>query len=186
MSGLIDLFSFDKWRSMIADFDAKRIRFTNELATLKSQPAASAALEGERQALIKKATLLQKEIDFLFNSLRTARDWLKQASGFFNSTPSSGLQGLGIAPLALGISLTAAAVIVASITSWLNNVAAYSAKNKQALTLLKAGATPEQINKALQNQSGSNSAKVFGFDIRWLLAIGGLFLIGPWVLRKLK
>jgi len=185
MAEFLDVFNMDKWRTLLADFDAKRVQFVNELASLKTQKAANATLEKERQALISKAGPLQSQIDFLYNSLRTVRDWLKQIGGAFFSSGSN-LGGLGIAPIALGISLTAAAVIVAAITDWLKNAAAYNAKNRQAMILLKAGASPDEINKALQNTPGTNSAKVFGFDIRWVLAIGGLFLVGPWVLRKLK
>lgn len=186
MAEMLDVFSVDKWRALIHEFDAKRVQFINELASLKAQKAASAQLEKERQALLSKAGPLQGRIDFLYNSLRTARDWLKQIGGLLGATPEQGLSGLGIAPIALGVSLAAAAVIVASIADWLKQTAAYNAKNKQALILLKAGATPDEINKALQNQPGTNSAKVFGFDVRWVLAIGAVFLIGPLVIKKLK
>ena len=186
MADFLDVFNMDKWRALLADFDAKRVQFVNELASLKTQKAANASLEQERQTLIAKAVPLQSQIDFLYNSLRTVRDWLKQIGGFFGTSSAQELNGLGIAPIALGISLAAAAVIVASIADWLKQNAAYNAKNKQALILLKAGASPDEINKALQNTPGTNSAKVFGFDIRWILAVGGLFLIGPWVLKKLK
>jgi len=182
----LDTFSAEKWRGLIRDFDAKRVQFVNELKALQVAKGANATLEKERQALVAKASPINNQITMLYNALKTVRDWLSRLGGFFGTDQGGQMNGLGLAPIAIGISLAAAAVIVASITEWLKNVAAFNAKNRQAMILLKAGASPDEISKALQNQPGTNSAKVFGFDVRWLLAIGAVFLIGPLVIKKLK
>lgn len=182
----LDALSADKWRALIRDFDAKRVQFVNELKALQVAKGANPTLEKERAALLTKAGTLQKQIDGLYNVLKTARDWLARLGGFFGAGQGGQMGSLGLAPVAIGVSLAAAAVIVASITDWLKNAAAFNAKNRQALLLLKAGATPEEINKALQGQPGTASSKIFGFDVRWILAIGAVFMVAPLVIKRLK
>lgn len=179
---ILDVFSADKWRALIADFDAKRVQFVNELNSLSGVKAASAALESERQALLKKANPINSQINTLYGALKSVRDWLAAIGGIFGAKQ---LNGLGIAPIAIGISLGAAALIVNAITTWLRDVAAFKSKNASVAALLKAGASADDITKVL-SAGGQSSAKLFGFDVRWVLAIGALFIAGPYVVRGLE
>lgn len=179
---MLDFLNADKWRALIADFDAKRVQFVSELSAIGKIKPANAALKAEYDALLKRAGPINTQINTLYNALKSARDWLASIGGIFGR---SNLSGLGIAPLAIGISLGAAALIVNSITSWLRDANAFKAKNQQIEALLKAGANADQIAKVISSGPGS-SAKLFGFDVRWVLAIGALFIAGPYVVRGLE
>lgn len=177
---VLSLFDVEKWRGLIRDFDVKRIAFVNEIASLRNVRGANAALESERQALLAKASPIQAQVNGLYSTLKTVREWLDKI-GF--SLGEAQAQQMGLAPIAIGISVGAAALIVNSITNWLRDAAAFAAKNRQIDALVKAGGTPEQVARAISSGSGQSSAKLFGFDVRWVLAIGALFIAGPYVIK---
>lgn len=159
----------DKWRDLISDFDRKRIAFAENLEALNNVKGKTFALEDERKQLIKEALPIQKKIDDLMNALTPIREFLQGIGRFFGLGETPTLNDLGIAPIVLGIGIAGAAVIVNSITSWLSRVQTFSQKNMLAQTLAEQGATPQEIIKAVGGNG--TSAKLFGFDVRWIMAI---------------
>ena len=159
----------DQWRDLISDFDRQRIAFFENLEALKNVKGQNAALENERKKLIEDAGPIEKNISRLINSLKPIRDFFQGVGRFFGLGETGALNGLGIAPIVLGIGIGGAALIVNSITSWLSRVQTFSQKNKLAETLAQQGASPQEIMKAVGGDA--SSAKLFGFDVRWIIAI---------------
>lgn len=177
---LFNPFDLEKWRSLISDFDKKREAFFDNLNALQRMKGATPQLEQERQKLVKDAAPIQKNIERLMSAVQGLRGLLKGIG------INIGEQQMNAIPfIAIGISLGAAAVIVASITNWLTKTAQFAERNKLAETLAEAGATPAEIIDAVK-VPGQSSAKVLGFDVRWLLAIGAMVIIGPTVWREIE
>lgn len=172
----------DKWRELVKEFDAKRQAFFAELNALRSMRGATPDLERRRTQLIAQAGPVNAGIDTLMNAMASIRNALASVGRFFGfGNASETTNQLGFAPLLIGIGLAAAAAIVASITAWLTKTAQFKAENEKAKLLVEAGATPAQLLKV---KSGAvSSAKLFGFDVRWLLALGALALIGPYAVK---
>ena len=180
-------FNADKWRDLVNDFDRKREAFFDNLSALQQTKGATPELERERNKLIASAAPIQKNIDRLMNSLQGVRGFLKGIGRTTGLGDDLTLNDLGFVPIPLVIGLGAAAVIVSSITSWLKQAQAFAQRNEYAKTLADAGATPSEIIQATsQKPPGQSSAKIFGFDVRWLLALGGIVIIAPYALRMLE
>ena len=176
----------NKWRNLLDDFDFKRRQFFENLAVLKRQRGVTPELEDERKRLLNQSISIEKDINLLMSTANTVRGLISNLGKTFGlGNTQDTLQGLGLAPVVLVVGIGGAAVIVKSITDWLTKTSAYAARNEQARILAEAGATPDQIIDADKRYKQS-SAKIFGFDVRWLLAIGALVLAGPFVINKLQ
>ena len=189
MAEMFNPLDANRWRDLIADFDRKRVAFFDNLAALSKMRGATPELEQERRSLVKSADPIKKNIERLQASLEGVRGFLKGVGRFFNmgETPGQTMGHLGVAPIVLGIGIAGAAVIVKSITDWLTKTAAFAKRNEFAAQLADAGASPQEIIEATKGGIPSqSSAKIFGFDVRWLLAIGGLVVIAPFVLKQLE
>ena len=185
MTGFFDIFNIDGWRNLVKDFDVKHKSFVDNLNRLKTAKGATPELEARRQSLISEANPIAQNISRLRSSLQTVRSLLANTAGFFNFGSNQPMGDLGFPPVIIGIGLAAAAAIVSSITNWLTKTAKFAADNNRAQLILDAGGDADQVAKAGSLTPGS-SAKIFGFDIRWLLAVGGLVIVGPFILKKLR
>lgn len=180
----------DKWRGLIADFDRKREDFFATLADLGSRRGATPALEAERQSILKKADPIKASIAKFMETANAVRGWLQQAGKWFGlGSPAQTVGGLGLAPILIGVGIGAAVLIVNQITDWLKIAAQWNAKAKIAAQVASAGGSAKDIEGALAAGAVKEQPKIFGLEsggLKWLVAIAGLVIAGPFIMRKLQ
>jgi hypothetical protein len=180
---LFNPLDLDKWRGLIADFDKKRVEFFNRLNALKNDRGATPELEAMRRNLINQAGPVESKIAGFMETANKVRDWIR------NFTPNLGATDnhLGFAPILIGVGIGGAALIVKSITDWLTKTNPYFAAQSAAKEVRKAGGSATQVQEAAASiVDKTSSAKFFGFDVRWLLAIGAMFVVAPFVIKEVQ
>jgi hypothetical protein len=179
-------FDAEKWRGVIADFDAKRRDFYATVTRLQ-QPAPTPALEARRQQLLSRATGLDREMNTVMNGLRVVRDALRNLGQFFGlGAMGQPLNGLGAAPILVGMGIAAVVAVIALVTSWLKDAGRYES-DRLAEQLRLAGASQEEITAALQNVK--TQPKLFGMDmgaLKWVAIIAGIAIAGPFVVKEIQ
>jgi len=190
MSGVLDIFNADKWRDAIRDFDAKRVKFLNEVASLTNARGATPALENERRKLLSDASPINAQIETLHKSLSGVRDALwRFGSAFGLGDARDTMAGLGVAPLIVGATLAGVAFVVNAISKWLEASANWAGKNRLAETLAKSGADADAIAKAVNQATTKEQPELFGFKVgglKWIAIIAGIVIAGPYFIKGLE
>lgn len=166
----------NKWKSLLAEFDRKRIEFANAVQRLRTQSGADPALEQRRAALLSKAGAIQGQIDLLMKTATSIRDWLKgfgiSLGGQFGAFPI----------IALGVGLAGAAAIIAGINGFLGLFLAWDNDNKRR----KAGWSEDEIVAA---KTAKTEPEFFGIKVggwKGLAILAGIIIAGPFIMRELQ
>lgn len=183
-------FDADQWREVVARFDDARSQFLRKLAELQA-PAATPALEAERRGLRARAAPLERNMNALLATMTQARNWLRGLGDFvgFSGAPDGAavLSGLGLGPGVPAViigGLGAAVLITNQIFDWLRDASAHQLQDAQ----IRAGWTPEQIAQT-RRAAPREQPKFLGLEsgaIKWVAAIAGVVVIGPFLLRELQ
>lgn len=166
------------WRGKIRDLDAATRRFEDSRRALIEADAATLTERerAERAALLRRADGLHKQLVALHVSLLTARKWL--------GMPKYGAT-LGAVQFAVPVGFLAivgsATLITSQLLAWLRDLSGSGIYDK----LVKAGVDPAKAAKIEQGRIGAQGSKIFGFDVRWLLALGAAWLAFPYVHKRL-
>ena len=156
------MFDFDE---KVAEFNAKWDEFQRVLAAVTATDPKDAELAQEKTELIGRAHLIESMIQ----KAKDAINWANMQMGQLSDT----MQGnLGVLPaVAIAAAVAAVAGAIAYMSSWISDAYAWSKKAEIARTVVDAGGSPADVQKAIEDANGGLGSLT---TVALLAAVGGL------------
>lgn len=174
------------WTKFVTDFDATKRLFDDNFAGLLASGNFIRSKHPEElpvyNKMVAEGQKHQRTLNTLANIKSTVSGWLGTIGGFFSRNNYFG--DLGLVPVIWGIA--AATTALAAIGYWVKDAFQFSRRLNELQRLEAQGISPGEASRIVNRTLGTTGARLFGIDIRWLIAGGALLFFGPALMRLLK